>query len=289
MPKQATEVIFSMIQKVTAMSREDYPYLIALPLLALFIWLRDLSWVSTADDTLPILVSLPLFYWLGRPWSFKKPDSSPSLKLIIGSVVLFTLGIGLDNTLFLAIAWALLLWSWLSVRTSPSMHPRILKLMILVLMSFPWISIHAQQIGWWFRFSGATATAFFYSLLGYNVAQNGTNLLINGIPISVEVACAGLNTLQSMLIAGSAAAYLFLGETNRYYWNLPLLFILAWLANTIRIISVTASALLFGPKFALEVFHDFGGWLVLMVMFVLCGILFYLQEPKAIKHGSGTG
>lgn len=262
----------------TAEIKENLPYAAALIILAVFIWLRDLVWVSTAEDTLPILVSIPLFVWLGTPWKFRDSPVQLSSKEIAAPILLFVLGIAIDNTLLLALSWSLFLWIWLKSRVLPETLPKIKKLMIFPLISFPWISLHAQTIGWWFRYSGASTAGWFFSFLGYEVAQEGTNLLVSGIPISVEVACAGLNTLQSMLIAGSTAAYLFLGNSDRYYWNLPLLVVIAWFANTLRIISVSASALLFGTAFALDFFHDFGGWLVIMVMFALSWGLFALQE-----------
>ena len=52
------------------MTKKDYSVLAALVALALFIWLRDTSWMSSAEDTLPILIALPVFYWLGKPWKF---------------------------------------------------------------------------------------------------------------------------------------------------------------------------------------------------------------------------
>jgi exosortase/archaeosortase family protein len=117
-------------------------------------------------------------------------------------------------------------------------------------------------------------------MLGYNVDQQGTFLLIDGLPISIEEACAGLNTLQSMLIAGAMLNFIILGKTSLFWFNLPLLFVIGWVANTIRIIVITAAAIYISPKFAMGSFHTIGGWLVIVMMFVLCWIIFSLQEPK---------
>jgi len=53
------------------MHNKDYGMLTSLGLLAVFIWFRDTAWMSSSDDTLPILVALPVFVWLGWPWQFK--------------------------------------------------------------------------------------------------------------------------------------------------------------------------------------------------------------------------
>lgn len=262
------------------MSRSDLLVMTYLFLLACFIWLRDLSWASTLDDTLPILVGIPLFYWIGRPWHFSKPlDLFPARPLIV-TTVLFLIGILFNSTILLTIAWVYLLWRWLALRTPDADHPKILKLLILPFMAFPWVTLDAQPIGWWFRLSGAYVTGALYSLLGFNVKVEGTNILINNLPISVEAACSGLNVLQSMLIAGSLVAFLYLGETNRYWWNLPLLVLIAWLANTVRIIAISALALYAGPEYAIGAFHTWGGWFVLLLMFLLCWKLFSIQEPR---------
>jgi exosortase/archaeosortase family protein len=256
---------------------------VVLAALAIFIWLRDTTWMTSSDDTLPILIALPLFAWIGAPWSFRPSPHGLSTSQIIWIVVLFLLGIAFNSTLILTIGWTFLLWSWLSARVPQEKLSSLKKLLILPLMAFPWIALDADRIGWWFRLSGAWSAAKFFSFFGANVSQEGTILVVNGLPISVEVACAGLNTLQSMLISGSLVAYLILGESNRYWWNLPLLVVVSWLANTVRIIMISSAALLINPKFALGYFHQIGGWAVLVLMFSLCWFIFYLQKPNRTK------
>jgi len=258
----------------------DAPIIGCLIMLAVFIWLRDTTWISSSDDTLPILVAIPLFIWIGSPWHFKDNPETPSLGWIALTAFLFLVGIAINSTLLLTLSWCALLWAWLSKKVTNESLPTLKKLMILPLMAFPWISLDADRIGWWFRLSGAWTTAQFFSLLGLDVKQEGTLLNVNGLPISVEVACAGLNTLQSMLIAGSVVAFLILGDTKRYWVNLPLLVVMAWVANTLRIILISAAALLITPAFSKGNFHVFGGWVVIMLMFCLCWFIFSLQEPK---------
>ena len=88
--------------------------LILLAVLAVFIWLRDTNWISTADDTLPILIALPLFVWMGMPWRIKSNTDSPNQSWIAISGILFLVGIALNLTFLLAAGWTLLLWTILS-------------------------------------------------------------------------------------------------------------------------------------------------------------------------------
>ena len=265
------------------MNRLDIRVLICLVILASFIWLRDLTWASASDDTLPILVGIPLFYWVGRPWNLTQPAERLPTTVILITAFIILLGILFNSTLLLTIGWICLLWGWLSKRTPRAEHSRIAKLLVLPFLSFPWITLDAQPVGWWFRLSGAKVTGALYSLLGLDVKVSGTNMLINGLPISVEAACSGMNTLQSMLIAGSLLAFLYLGHTGRFWWNIPLLVAIAWVANTIRIFLISGVALAVSPEFALGAFHFWGGWIVIVVMFLLSWVAFYLQEPTENK------
>jgi len=195
----------------------------------------------------------------------------------------FTLGILTGWTFPLALGWTALLWSWISVRIVPDERQRINKLLILPFMAFPWLVLDAQTIGWWFRLSGSWAAGKFFSLAGFNALQEGTRLLVQGLPVDVSASCSGLNALQSMLIAGSALAYILLGHNLVYWFNLPLLIVVSWIANTLRIIAIALAALAVSPKFAAGLFHEWGGWLVLIVMFFLCWALFTLQKSILIN------
>ena len=251
--------------------------------LVFFIWLRDLSWVSSSDDTVPILVALPLFFWIGTPWKWSDdPKKIPELKLICSSL-LFLIGIAFNSTIMLAIGWVYYFWSWLVARLKDEELSKVKKLLILPFMAFPWVALDADRIGWWFRLSGAWVASKLFYLLGFDVVLEGTLLIVNGIHIFVEVACAGLNTLQSMLIAGSAVLFLTLGNTSRYWWNLPFLVLMSWIANTIRIFFISLAGVLISPQFAMGDFHVWGGWALLMLMFVLCWLFFSWQKPKEEK------
>lgn len=262
----------------------DRAYLILLGVYAIFIWLRDTTWITSSDDTLPILVALPLFYWIGAPWKFVENPAPISIRDLSLTLLFFLCGTGLNSTFFLTLSWTWALWSWLSSRLPQEKLPYIKKLLILPMMAFPWISLDANQIGWWFRLTGAWAAAHFFSFFGSEVSRQGTQMVVNGMPISVEVACAGLNTLQSMLIAGSVVAFIFLGKSNRFWWNLPIIIAVSWLANTARIIIITLAALYVNRQFAMGAFHEIGGWVVIMVMFGFCWFIFSKQQ----SHGQGA-
>lgn len=261
------------------MRRDDYLFALALVLLAVFIWFRDTAWMTSSDDTLPIIVALPLFVWLNT-WQWKSTPAHYSTSLLAIGICVFVSGIGLNITLLLTIGWVVLLSVWLTARLEDEVLPSYYKLLALPILAFPWISLDLSQLGWWFRLSGAWITEEVFALTTLPVVREGTLLNINGIPISIEVACAGLNTLQSMLISGTIVAYLLLANTARYWLAFPILIFLAWVANTIRILVICLLALIVSPEFVMGPFHTWGAWGVLMLMFGLCWVTLSALEPK---------
>ncbi len=260
------------------MKLKDWLWLAALAGFAALIWGRDRSWGGNSSEVLPILGALPVFFWLGAPWRFTATPFALHTPTLAGAVGLFVVGTITNLTLLLALGWTLATWAWLKLRLEPADRRRVFRLLALLVMAFPWVTLDAGQVGWWFRLSAAWVTEQVYSLLGLVVTREGTFLKVQGLPVSVEAACSGLKALQAMLIAGTMLAYIQLGRNRLYWWSLPLLFVLAWVANTARVLMLTAAALTFGIEFAEGWFHAWGGWFVLMVMFALCWGSFALLE-----------
>ena len=254
------------------MNARDLPWLAGLAALGAWVWLRDLGWWSEAADTLPVLAALPLFVWLAGPWRFAPVPEKVSSRLVcLGSVLLLAGSLG-DITLVLAAGWTTLFWAWLRSRIVPDARPATRRLLVLPLLAFPWIACEGQALGWWFRLSAAATAQGVFSGLGLDVVRAGTELVVQGSPVSVAPACAGLGTLQAMLIAGCAPAYLYFGAGGgaTYWTGLAALLVMSWIANTLRVITVVVAAVSMGPEFAMGAFHQLGGWLVLFTMFLLC-------------------
>lgn len=256
------------------MRGRDWLWAAGLAALAVFIWLRDRSWIASPPEVLPILAALPLFAWLAAPWRWQAAPAPLNPGLFLPAAILFAAGVAANLTFLLALAWTSALWAGLRRRLPPADHGRVRRLLALPVMAFPWVTLDAAALGWWFRLSGAWAAEQLFAGIGFQVAREGTQLCVQGLTVTVDASCSGLQTLQAMLIAGTAAAHLLLGRTRSYWWSLPCLLGMAWLANTLRVAVLSATALSFGPEFAAGWFHDWGGWLVLVLMFGLCWGLF---------------
>jgi exosortase/archaeosortase family protein len=247
-----------------------------------FVWVRDVAWLSAASDALPALVAFPLAVWLGRPWHWR-PDARPARPAVFaGAIALFILGAALDLTLLLAIGWSIGLVGWLRPQLQRDADPGLRGLGVLLVCGFPWIVLDGQALGWWFRFSGAAASEVFFRGMALDVIREGTLLRVEGLPLSVDPACSGLNALQAMLVAGVGLACVLL-RGPRFWIGVALLLPLAWLANTARIIFLGFIGLSFGAEAAAGWFHAWGGWSVLCGMFGLCLVVFRLLGAPATK------
>lgn len=258
-------------------------YLLCLLVTALFIWSKDFTLTGSYVNTLPILISFPLFYFLGIPWAFQRSNTKVSKAILIIAIFSAFLGIIFQLTLFYAIAWSSFFWIWLQLRLSSEVLEELKPGFQLLVLGFPWLIFDGQAIGWWFRLTGSWVIENVFSSAGFDVYREGTFLLINEQSFSVDSACSGINSLQSLLIAGTFLGATILKQQFRCIWAIPFLFIMAWIANTIRILVITLAALFIGPEFAMGAFHEIGGLVVLGLMFVLCWFCFCFIKENSEK------
>ncbi len=273
------------------MKPPDYLMLGALALSGAWLWLRDRSWLADPANALPVLAALPLFVWLGRPWRFADGPWRWAPRWGLLAATLFALGSLLGSTLLLAGSWTALLGGWLAARVEPEAAGTLPGLMVLPLAAFPWLGADVEHVGWWFRLSGAAVAQWFLSGLHLEVVRHGTLLVVEGLPARVEPACSGLHGLQAMLIAGTVLAYLKLGRTRLYWWNLPVLIAAAWLANALRIIAglLCGVALRNHGRLAwLEPLHLVAGGIALCAMFLFCWGVFRLEERWLRRRAPGV-
>ncbi|GAB5558388.1 MAG: hypothetical protein SynsKO_00350 [Synoicihabitans sp.] len=251
-----------------------------------WIWLRH-PLGDAAGDLLPALAAFPLYIWLSRPWRWREKSGALSMPAVGVAVGFIFLGLAIDHTLLLALGWVLAWRAWLSTQLTTHAAAVSWKPMVLLVMGFPWLALEGQQIGWWFRYSGAWAAENWFALLGLTVERDGTFLTVQGLPLAVDAACSGLHALQSMLVAGTVMAWLVL-PGRRFWVGVVMLPLLAWSANVLRILTLGVVGLSFGTEAAMGWFHDWGGWGVLMLMFVLCSTAFRLLAGKSKSAGRTT-
>ncbi|MEI7954113.1 MAG: exosortase/archaeosortase family protein [Verrucomicrobiota bacterium] len=234
----------------------------ALALAAVAIWARDWRWVESVADTLPLALGLPLAYFLGCPWQRLEgatTERRPGLIALGGAG--FACGWIIESLTLLAMSWSLLAWLWGRqnfVRVAGRE-----RLIWLLLLSFPWLVIEWQALGWSLRLSSAWVAEQIFALLQLPTQRDGTHLSILGVPIEIEAACAGWNLLQLTLLTGVAYGAYEIRSSRRFAMLLALLPVLAWLANLLRILILAGIALSFDAEVASGVLHGLTGLIIL--------------------------
>ncbi|WP_372364696.1 exosortase-associated EpsI family protein [Candidatus Uabimicrobium sp. HlEnr_7] len=243
--------------------------------LALYTWLNDTSWLNSVEDTVPLFMSFVLFFWLAKPWEITQEQYSFSGAVPMISLLLLSSGFILGSTFILACCVCSIAWLWFNI-FAPKQGKH--HLIVFLFFAFPWIALDAEKIGWIFRISGATFAYKFFTLIGFPAEQQGTSLIVSGVFLSVDSACAGISTLQAILILGFAILHMRLQEKLNVPLNLFLLTLLAWWANTLRIVLIGFAALVVGEEFALGLFHTWGSLILLTFMFGFTFTIAFFQE-----------
>ena len=254
-------------------------WMLGFGLLGVGLWTRHPLGESAAD-LLPALAAFPLYFWLTSPWRWRRDSATINWAALGVAIAVLVVGAAADHTLILAIGWVLGWRAWLGGELAPDSEAVSWKPMVLLVCGFPWLGLEGQALGWWFRYSGAGASATLFEMMGFAVERDGTFLTVQGLPLAVDAACSGLHALQAMLVAGTVLALMVL-PGPRFWVGLALLPLLAWTSNLLRIMTLGVAGLTFGPDAAMGWFHEWGGWAVLMVMFALCSVVFKIMGRKA--------
>lgn len=251
------------------MKRADRIAIVVLVCTGAFIWMHDLAWLAEAGETLPLLAALPFLVWLVSPWELNDSALAVNRRMFVFSGVLWLLGLALGLGVFLALGWATALWSWFSPRLAADTRDRMRRTLPLAILAFPWLTLDFPSLGWWFQLSTAWSAEHLFQVVGLKVLREGTQLSVGQMPFEVTPACSGIKALQAILIAGTALCFVQLKPARMFWTGVALLPLVAWLANTLRVLLIFVVALSFGPEFAMGWFHTFGGWLVLVGTFGL--------------------
>lgn len=251
------------------MKKQDGLWLAFLIGLAGFIWYRDQTWLGEGADGLLILAAFGVFIWLGAPWSWRATGFSLHPPALIVAAIACVAGLQTNLTLLLAVGWTAALWSWLHERLEPECAARTRRLLVLPLLGFPWLTEDFPTLAWWFRLSAAWTAEQSFHWLGFAVQREGTQLFVQQMPFDVGPACSGIKGLQAIWVMGTVLCALQLGRSRAYLPSLAALPVVAWIANTLRVLALMVVALTLGPEYASGWYHSAGGWLVLFSTFAL--------------------
>lgn len=230
-----------------------------LGLTAVGIWLAEPRWTQTAPDVAVIAVLIPLTLGLAKTHRLTRESPAPTRVTALAATIL-VIGVATGSMTLMAFSWgALAARHWAPTSAIP-----MARLTVLFAGAFPWALLDFWSIGWHFRLSAATVAAEVFQSLGFVAVSDGTFLTIDSVEISVETACSGLNLLQTLLSAG-----VFFTATQfpvaRAFWPLlAALPLLAWIANTARVMAISWWGWRYGAEAAAGAFHTWGALFVLV-------------------------
>ncbi len=261
--------------------RYHWLILLVFTLIAFWIWFRQTTWLALEPDAVAILAVFPLAWWLIAPLERRIKPLPGDLRAFCWAAAIFACGALLDLTFLMALGWTLGLIRYL--HTYWQSHRFFLpRLGFLLILAFPWIPLDAPWIGWWFRISGAWVSQIVFDALGFAVHREGVSLLIDGLPVSIEAACSGINLLQALAIGGMVLALINIQQLTRLCVFIACLPLLGWLANTLRMLLITAVGLHFEVSVASGLFHTWGATVVILLMLGFCHLLaLLLSTPQS--------
>jgi exosortase/archaeosortase family protein len=227
------------------------------------IWLLDRRWLHEAPDVALVTLVLPLILLLAR--RHPGPPPHPTSRFFAMAAGLLSLGIVLQQMTLMAFGWAALATRFLL--PPHGLPPG--RIILVLAGAFPWVLLDASFVGWWFRLTSAAMAGTFYDLLGFPVTVHGTIVKVDDLPVSIEAACNGLQLLQVLFSGGVALSLILFHRRHGFWWMVASLPILAWLANTLRIVVVTGWGLRFGSESAQGAFHTWGALGVILAMFLM--------------------
>lgn len=134
----------------------------------------------------------------------------------------------------------------------------------------------------------SSAAVEILSFLGYQVASSGTTLYIDQYELLVAAACAGMNSLFSLLAIGLFYIYLRHRSDWRYALLLSVLVIpIAIAANLIRVLMLLLITKYFGNAVAQGILHEAAGLSMFMIALLLLIAIDAALEPLR-RRLSGT-
>lgn len=254
---------------------------------AVAVWV--LASAEARDAAVPTLACLALWGYFASTPPAMNSERMPGREALRGAAlggVLWLAGLVAGSVILAAAGVCLGARAWVSSTRARGHLAARWENLLLLGVSFPWALADGQQLGSWFRITGASTSAALAHLAGFEVTLQGTRVEIEGACFDVAAGCAGLGTLQ--LAVGLGVALLCLDERLRARPALVLLALLplAWLWNTTRILSLTAVALSFGNEAAMGWRHDAVG---LVLLAIVGGAAWFVVRSLPEPSSNGVG
>ena len=241
-----------------------------------------------------LIVPIALYLAWERRAQLKAAAAAPSwvgLLVIVGSLAVLgagTLGAELFLTrismLGILAGIVLFLYGW--------RHLRVLAFPIgFLLLMIPLPAIVFNQIAFPLQLIASRFGEAVLMMSGVPVLREGNVITLANTTLEVAEACSGIRSLVSLLTLAIVYGYV----VDRRTWTRVTLALasvpVAIVANGLRVAGTGIAASHWGPEAAQGFFHEFSGWLVFVVAFLLLfavhGVILWLAPNRGTQAPSG--
>ena len=132
-----------------------------------------------------------------------------------------------------------------------------------------------------------TISADIIELFGITVYQDGNLLFFSNTQLEVAEACSGIRSLYSYLMLGCVFALI----SGKLILKVIMVLSAIPLSLFVNIVRVTVTGILsnyYGPTVAQGFFHEFTGFFLFVIGFIILLLVYYLVERNAIKQKSNS-
>ena len=240
-------------------------YLAVLAILGVATWSE--GGTPTHDAEGVAIVGLVLAAVVLRPQGFRQDAKPLPPALWMPAVVLYVLGVFSGLLFPRALGWTLLAGALLQSRVRYDETVPLLRLLPVAVLSFPWIATDLSGLSWSFRVTGAGFASSCFEFAGLDVVRQGMSFSVEGFPVEVSPDCSGMVALQSIMMIGSIMALRLFPRSLHFWIVLLALPGLAWLVNSLRIMTLTVLGLSTDVVVASGGAHDVVGWVITLILY----------------------
>jgi len=254
-------------------------------------WWWGAQWLNPAADTqhgpLVLIVAAWLFWRnLRRIPCIFTPASTPALAAMLCALALHLLGYVMQQTRISIVALLVFAWGVLALFGGRRWARAAVFPLGFMLLAIPFGFL--DTLGFYLRLGVVNSTNTLMHAIGIAVVRNGTQLFSpdGRYQYDVAAACSGIRSLVALLALALLVGYLRLKTFPRRALLVVLCVPFVFLGNVLRISLIVLAGEWFGHAAGVRV-HDWSGWLVFVVVFLLLLVAAkFLGKPAPVPAGS---
>ena len=238
-----------------------------------FAWMWDRWFVHDSYYSHGILIPFVTAYliWLKREELSKIPHepSKWGIWLIVGGIAVHVLSSLLRVYFSSGFSMILVLWGIILHFYGEKFFSKITFPVFFLFFMVPLPMVVIANVSFQMKIFAAQIAAFILNQMGLLAIREGSVIRMQHAYVTVDDVCSGLRSLISLTALGSIFAYWMKADMLKkivlFLSTIPI----AIITNVCRIIFLSAVSEIWGPQNAVGFIHDFSGFMVFGIAFIL--------------------